>query len=77
MEILNGLAAANSDVEDNHLAGFNDFGASALGIIFIYWIKKDSDILGTQTTMNLAIKRKFEENELEMAYPTQTIYTKA
>lgn len=75
LEILNTIGAENADVEDNHLAGFNDFGASALGIIFIYWIKKDSDILGTQTAVNLAIKRQFEAHELEMAYPTQTVYT--
>lgn len=76
LTILNDIAAKNQDVEDNHLAGFNDFGASALGIIFIYWIKKDSDILGTQTVVNLAIKRQFETAGLEMAFPTQTIYTK-
>lgn len=76
LEILNGIGAQNPDIEDNHLAGFNDFGASALGIIFIYWIKKGSDILSTQTVVNLAIKRQFEEQDLEMAFPTQTIYTK-
>lgn len=75
LQTLNTIGAENPDVEDNHLAGFNDFGASALGIIFIYWIKKDSDILSTQTTMNLAIKRQFETHGLEMAYPTQTVYT--
>lgn len=76
LEILNGIGASNEGVEDNHLAGFNDFGASALGIIFIYWIKKDANILGIQTAVNLSIKREFEANGLEMAYPTQTIFTR-
>jgi MscS family membrane protein len=76
MELLHEIAMTNADVEDEHHVGFNDFGASALGIIFIYYIKKGSDILGTQTSVNIAIKKSFEANGLEMAFPTQTIYTK-
>jgi MscS family membrane protein len=76
MELLHNIALGNPDVEDEHHVGFNDFGASALGIIFIYYIKKGSDILGTQTAVNLAIKKEFEAHGLEMAFPTQTIYTK-
>lgn len=75
LEILRAIAAENTDVEDNYLAGFNEFGDSALGIIFIYYIQKGSDILETQTLMNLEIKKKFEASGLDMAYPTQTIYT--
>ena len=48
-----------------------------LGILFIYYIKKGEDIFNVQTDMNLEIKRKFNENEIEMAFPTQTIYTKS
>ena len=77
LEILKGIAAENSDVQDNYLAGFNQFGASSLGIIFIYYIQKGSDILNTQTVMNLEIKKRFEASSLNMAYPTQTVYTVA
>lgn len=76
LELLHEIAKSNNDVEDEHHVGFNDFGASALGIVFIYFIKKGCDILVTQTAVNLAIKRNFEQHGLEMAFPTQTIYTK-
>ena len=76
LELLNNIALGNPDVEDEHHVGFNDFGASALGIVFVYYIKKGSDILGAQTAINLVIKKEFEANGLEMAFPTQTIYTK-
>lgn len=76
ISLLHEIIENNPDAEENHHVGFNDFGASALGIIFIYYIKKESDILGTQTAINLAIKRNFESHNLEMAFPTQTVYTK-
>lgn len=76
MELLKETGTENPSTEENVLVGFNDFGASALGLIFIYYIRKDEDILQTQSLINLEIKRKFEEHGLEMAFPTQTIYTK-
>lgn len=56
--------------------GFNAFGDFSLGIIFIYYIKKDNDILGTQTKINLEILNTFNEKGLEFAFPTQTIFKK-
>lgn len=78
MDILTKLAKEKSDViEDDILVGFNAFGDFSLGIIFIYYIKKEEDILGVQTAMNLAILRRFGNAGLEMAFPTQTVYHKA
>ena len=76
MELLKEIGTQNPSTEENVLVSFNDFGASALGLLFIYYIRKDEDILVTQSAINLEIKRKFEEHKLEMAYPTQTIYTR-
>lgn len=76
MELLKDIAKANPALEENTVIGFNNFGDFALGILFIYYIKSGEEILGTQTAINLAIMRKFEENGLEMAFPTQTIYSK-
>lgn len=74
MEILKDLTEKNKDIENVSIA-FNAFGDFALNILLIYWIKKDSDILGTQTALNLSILKKFNENKLEFAFPTQTIYS--
>ena len=76
IDLLKEIAGANENVEDNYLTSFNSFGDFSLGILFIYYIKKEGDILNTQTEMNLEILKKFNENGLEMAFPTQTIYTK-
>ncbi len=77
MKILKSIAEKNKNIESAPTVGFNDFGDFSLGIIFIYYIKKGADIINTQTEVNLAILREFEENKLEMAFPTQTIYTKS
>ncbi|MCD4732143.1 MAG: mechanosensitive ion channel family protein, partial [Bacteroidales bacterium] len=76
MELLKEIAASNTTLEENTVIGFNKFGDFSLGILFIYYIKRGDDIIGTQTAINLEIMRKFEEHGLEMAFPTQTIYTK-
>ena len=76
IDLLKEIAAKNNDVEEKISVGFNAFGDFSLGILFIYYIKKDSDILETQTAMNLEILKQFNANGLEMAFPTRTIYTK-
>ena len=76
MKVLKEIADNNSDVEEDPVIGFNQFGDFALGLTFIYFIKKGADIMGTQTAINLEIHRKFAENGLDMAFPTQTIYNK-
>lgn len=75
IDILKSISAENKDIEENITVGFNSFGDFSLGITFIYYITKGSDIMNTQTAMNLAILKQFAEHELDMAFPTQTVYT--
>lgn len=78
MELLKEIGANHKDkIEENVLVSFNAFGDFSLGILFIYYIKKEADILNTQTAMNLDILKKFNEAGLEMAFPTQTVYHQA
>lgn len=65
-----GLEMENTDI------GFNAYGDFALGIIFIYRINKDADILKTQTEVNLQILKRFNAEGLEFAFPTQTVFKK-
>ncbi|MBW6482669.1 MAG: mechanosensitive ion channel family protein [Vicingaceae bacterium] len=76
ISLLKEIGLQNPNVEDNILLSFNNFGDFSLGILFIYYIKKDSNILETQTEINLEILRQFNANGLEMAFPTQTLYHK-
>lgn len=73
--LLREISAENQAlIKEEVLISFNSFGDFSLGILFIYYIRKEADILETQTTMNLHILRRFNEHGLEMAFPTQTVY---
>jgi MscS family membrane protein len=63
-------------VEDKRIVGFDSFGDFALNITFIYYIKKNSSIADTKTKINLEVLKRFANEGIEMAFPTQTIYTK-
>ena len=74
MDLLGQIAIEHTSVHDKYLISFNSFGDSSLGILFIYYIKKGEDILGTQSEMNLKILTLFNQNRLDFAYPTQTLF---
>jgi len=77
MTVLEEIVTANAeDIEEGPSIGFNAFGDFALNVVFVYYIKKGSDILGTQTRVNLEILKRFADGGVEMAFPTQTILTK-
>ena len=76
MEMLKEIAGNHDSVEGDVLVSFNSWGDFAMGILFIYYIKPDGDILQTQTDINMEILRRFNAEGLEFAYPTQTIYRK-
>jgi MscS family membrane protein len=75
MELLKQIGDNNSNTEDKVIISFNGFGDFAMNIMFIYYIRPEADIPNTQTEINMEILRKFNENGLEFAFPTQTIYT--
>lgn len=74
ISILEKIAKKHSDlITEEVLISFNSFGDFSLGIMFIYFIKKKSDILKTQTAINLDILKEFNKEKLSFAFPTQTI----
>lgn len=77
IDILKDINNKNESTEEKALISFNAFNDFALNILFIYYIKKDADILDTQTQINLSILKQFNENKLDFAFPTQTILTQA
>ena len=74
IEILKEINANHQSTEGDALISFNSWGDFNLGIFFAYYIKKEGDILQTQTDMNLEILKRFNEKGLEFAFPTQTLY---
>lgn len=77
-EILKEITVQNPDVdEEKTIADFTSFGDYSLNIRFIYYIKKNTEreIYKVKNQINLAVLQQFNENNLEFAFPTQTIYT--
>jgi MscS family membrane protein len=71
--VLEEIARMNDLVEDDATASFIAFNSYSLDIEFIYYIKKSSCVFQAQSSMNLEILRRFAEEGLEFAFPTQTL----
>lgn len=77
MNIIEKIAKKNQDkITDEYKIGFTNFNSFSLDITFTYFIKKEADILKTQTSINLEILKEFNKNKLSFAFPTQTIEIK-
>jgi len=76
MDYLKEIINTHELTEEKVVIGFNSWGDFAMGIMLIYYVKSGEDNVQVQTEVNMAILRKFNENGLEFAYPTQTIYKK-
>ena len=77
LDLLGKIVKSNRKLTDKYVASFNSFGDFYLGIKFIYFIKKTNDeaaILQVQSDVSLAILEAFNNNNLEFAFPTQTIF---
>jgi len=74
MDTLKAINDANNNTEEKTIVAFSSFGDFSLNIRLIYYIKKGCDVAGTQTEINMAVLRQFNEKGLEFAFPTQTLY---
>jgi small-conductance mechanosensitive channel len=57
-------------------AHFKAFGASSLDFEAVYWVLSPGmvDFMDRQQMVNLELVRRFEQEGIEFAYPTQTIF---
>jgi len=76
MNILQQIVKDSKSLEEKCTVAFNQFGDSAMNILFIYYIAKGKDIAGTQTEINMEILKRYAKAGLDFAFPTQTLYTK-
>ena len=56
------------------VASFTDFTDYALVITFVYFIKKQGDVMETPSEVNCEILSAFKKAKINFAYPTQTIF---
>lgn len=75
-KLLADIVLKNDKTDDNSLVHFAGFGPSSLDLQLIYWIKDLDQILSTRDEINFAIKKAFEKEKIEFAFPSQTIYLK-
>ena len=76
IDILQDIVKQQDAITNDYAAGFNGFGDFSLNILFIYYVKPESHWLDTQTLVNKEVLRRFNEEGLEFAFPTQTILKK-
>jgi MscS family membrane protein len=74
--ILKEVVESNSDLDEEYVTAFTEFGDFSLNLRFIYYINSGADIYGNMDMVNMEILRRFEEAKLEFAFPTQVIYNK-
>ena len=76
LEVVREIAEANAGVEEEVITGFDAFGDFAMNVKLIYWIRKDADIMNVMTEVNLEVLERFAAEGLELAFPTQVVYTR-
>jgi MscS family membrane protein len=76
MDWLKNLPDIVPAIKNDTKVAFTTYGDFSLGITFIYYIKRRSDVFDTQSEVNLAILKQFNAKGWNFAFPTQTIYTR-
>ena len=77
VDILKEVYSKHEKTQDL-LVSFNRFGASSLDIQVVHWWSDTEyrDYLTGMHVMNLEVKRRFDEEKIEFAFPTQTVHVK-
>ena len=65
----------NHPLTHDFIVNWRDYSASSLDIFVVYWCKTTDmkEFLRALEEINLEIKRRFDANNLNFAFPTQTI----
>ncbi len=77
-EVLADIPQLNTDPERPPRVYFSDFNDWSLNIYMTYWVKPPDYWLYHQVNeqVNFEIMKRFEAEQIEFAFPTQTLYVK-
>jgi len=77
-EVLADVPEVNTDLEKPPRVYFSDFNDWSLNIYVSYWVKPADYWLYQQVNerVNLEIMKRFEREQIEFAFPSQTLYIK-
>ena len=76
MEAIRDILRQNQHVGDDIVVGLGNFGDSALELSVWFTVVPPSEYVQCVGTVNLAIKKAFDANGWEMAFPSMTVYRK-
>ena len=77
-DVLAGVPEVNTDPEKPPRVYFSDFNDWSLNIYMSYWVKPADYWLYQKVNeqVNLEIMKRFEAEQIEFAFPSQTLYVK-
>ena len=77
-EILAGVPEVNTDPEKPPRVYFSDFNDWSLNIYMSYWVKPPDYWVYHEVNerVNLEMMKRFEAEQIEFAFPSQTLYVK-
>lgn len=77
-EVLADVPEVNTDSDRPPRAYFSDFNDWSLNIYMTYWVKPPDFWLYNEINerVNFEIQKRFEAEQIEFAFPTQTLYVK-
>ncbi|MHC4425583.1 MAG: mechanosensitive ion channel family protein [Planctomycetota bacterium] len=77
-EVLAGVPEVNTDPEKLPRVYFSDFNDWSLNIYMSYWVKPPDYWLCQEVNerVNFEIMKRFEAEQIEFAFPSQTLYVK-
>lgn len=76
INIVKEIIKKNKDTDDTSVVTFDNFGNSSLDVQVIYWIKDLNKISEVKNDINFEIKRKFDRDKINFAFPSSTVYLK-
>lgn len=77
MDILKKMPQKVKGIDEKEVfVFFSEFGDFSMNLTFIYFIKKEADIIETMSKVNLEILSSFNDAGLDFAFPTQTLHIK-
>jgi MscS family membrane protein len=71
---IKAILEAEEHIREGYAVRFVNFGDSALEISVVFWVAPPSEYFDTVHSVNMAIKKAFDENKWDMAFPSQTLY---
>jgi len=77
-EVLAGVPEINTDPDRPSRVYFSDFNDWSLNVYMSYWVKPPDYWLCQEVNerVNFEIMKRFEAEQIEFAFPTQTLYVK-